>query len=88
MTHLVMTDPSRTLKFLYALCRAKYIVKSSWLEDSVRAGCFQPEDNFWVTDIGGGYKCSVPDVLKSPLRRTLFENRVFYITPSVVPGPS
>jgi len=88
MTHLVMTEPSRTLKFLYALCRAKYILKSSWLEDSSKAGYFQPEDNFWVTDLGASYKCNVPAVVKSPTRKCLFENRVFYITPSVVPGPS
>lgn len=88
MTHLVMTKPSRTLKFLYALCRAKCIVKSSWLEESAKAGCFQPEENFWVTDLGGSFKCNVPAVVKSPIRKNLFENRVFYITPSVVPGPS
>jgi Regulator of Ty1 transposition protein 107 BRCT domain len=88
MTHLVMTKPSRTLKFLYALCRAKYVVLSSWLEESTKSGFFQPEDNFWVADLGTSYKCNVPAIVKSPTRKTLFENRVFYITPSVVPGPS
>jgi hypothetical protein len=87
VTHLVMTRPSRTLKFIYALCRAKYILKSSWLEESAKAGSFQPEDNFWVQDLES-YKCNIPAVVKSPIRSTLFENRVFYITPSVVPGPS
>lgn len=88
MTHLVMTQPSRTIKAIYALCRAKYVVKSEWLEESAKAGYFQPEDNFWVSDLGSGYKCDVPAVVKSPMRKSLFENRVFYITPSVFPGPS
>lgn len=88
MTHLVMTKISRTLKFLYALSSAKYIVHSSWLEESAKVGFFQSEDNFWVPDLGSDYKCDIPSVVKSPIRRHLFENRVFFITPSVVPGPS
>lgn len=105
MTHLVMTKPTRTLKFLYALCRSKYIIlvrnndirifhnsiklfQSSWLEESAKLGCFQPEENHWVTDLGTSVKCNIPAVIKSPIRKTLFENRVFFITPSVVPGPS
>lgn len=73
---------------MYALCRAKYILKSSWLEESAKAGCFQAEENFWVPDLGTAFKCNIPAVVKSPIRKYLFENRVFYITPSVVPGPS
>lgn len=88
MTHLVMTQPSRSLKFLYALCRSKYIIMSTWLEESAKASFFLPEDNFWVTELGGSFKCNIPAVVKSPIRKTLFENRVFFITPSVVPGPS
>lgn len=88
MTHLVMTKPSRTIKFLQSLCVAKYIVKSSWLEESVKAGYFQPEDNFWLAELEGNFKCNVPAVVMSPIRKKLFHNRVFFITPSVIPGPS
>lgn len=88
MTHLVMTNVSRTLKFLYALCRAKFIVKSSWLEESAKNGSFLLEDDHWVPDLGSAFKCNIPAVVKSSTRKNLFENRVFYITPSVVPGPS
>ncbi|CRK86347.1 CLUMA_CG000101, isoform A [Clunio marinus] len=88
MTHLVMTKPSRTVKFLYALCRAKYIVNSSWLEESAKQGFFQNEDKFWIVDLGSSFKCNIPAVVKSPIRKSLFEHRVFYITPSVKPGPS
>jgi hypothetical protein len=88
MTHLVMTKPTRTIKFLQALCNAKYIVKSTWIEESVKAGFFQTEDNFWVTELDGNFKCNIPAVVMSPTRKNLFQNRVFFITPSVVPGPS
>ena len=88
MTHLVMTKPSRSLKFLYALCRAKYILSSDWLVASSKNGSFLPEDEFWIPDLGGAHKCNIPAVVKSPTRKNLFENRVFYITPSVQPGPS
>ena len=89
MTHLVMTKPNRTMKFLFALCTAKYILSSSWLEDSARAGYFQTEDNYWIKDLSEmNYKCDVLGVIKSPIRNRLFENRVFYITPTVKPAPS
>lgn len=89
MTHLVMTKPNRTIKLLNALCVAKYILNSTWLEDSSKTGYFQPEDNYWINDLSkANFKCDIPAVIKSPIRNKLFENRVFYITPSVKPAPS
>lgn len=77
------------MKFLYALCSAKYILTSQWLEESAKAGYFQPEDNYWIKDLSiTNFKCDILGVVKSPLRNRLFENRVFYITPSVKPAPS
>lgn len=71
---------------MYALCRAKYILSSSWLEESARAGYLIPEDNFWINDLSqANFKCDVQSVVKSFTRSKLFENRVFYITPSVKP---
>lgn len=89
MTHLVMTKANRTMKLLYGLCTAKYILNSSWLEESAKAGCFQAENNHWIKDLSEtSFKCDILGVIKSPLRNRLFENRVFYITPSVKPAPS
>lgn len=74
---------------MYALCRAKCILYSSWLEESAKAGYFVPEDNFWINDLSPvNFKCDIQQVIKSPLRFRLFENRVFYITPSVMPAPN
>lgn len=87
MTHLVMTRPERSIKFIYALCRAKYILKSSWLEESAKLGYFQPEEPHWLTSLGTSYKCDIPAVVKSVNKHKLFENRVFYITPTVTPAP-
>lgn len=84
-----MTKPNRTIKFMYALCRAKYIINSLWLEESAKAGNFLPEDNFWINDLSQeNFKCDVQFVVKSGTRSKLFENRVFYITPSVTPAPN
>lgn len=63
-------------------------LQSTWLEESAKAGYFQPEENYWINDLGGTFKCNIPAVVKSPIRKMLFENRVFFITPSVLPGPS
>jgi PAX-interacting protein 1 len=84
-----MTKPNRTIKFLYALCKAKFILNSSWLEDSAKNGYFQPAENYWIQDFQAktNFKCDIPAVMKSPTRNKLFENRVFYITPSVTPAP-
>jgi PAX-interacting protein 1 len=80
-----MTKVNRTMKFMYALCRAKYILTSAWLEESAKAGYFQIEENYWIRELG---KCDIPAVVKSPIRSRLFEDRVFFITPSVTPAPS
>lgn len=63
-------------------------LQSKWLEESAKAGYFQTEENYWINDLGGTFKCNIPAVVKSPIRKMLFENRVFFITPSVLPGPS
>lgn len=84
-----MTKPNRTIKFMNALCRAKYILTSQWLEESAKAGYFLPEHHFWINDLSqANFKCDVQAVVKSATRSRLFENRVFYITPSVTPAPN
>lgn len=84
-----MTKPNRTIKFMYALVRSKFIVKSSWLEDSSTTGQFLPAENYWISDLSqANFKCDVQAVVKSASRNNLFENRVIYITPSVMPAPS
>jgi len=89
MTHLVMTCPARSLRAIFGLCKAKHILKSAWLTDSINVGYLLPEESYyWITDVGNGFKCDVPAVLKSPMRQKLFENRVFFITPSVKPSPA
>lgn len=89
MTHLIMTRPSRSIKYMYALCCAKYIVSSDWLVESANAGYFLPEDEYQITDLDfDGIRTSIKNVLKSPIRNKLFEGKIFFLTPSVKPGVS
>lgn len=76
------------MKFLYGLCAAKYVLTSKWLEVSAKAGQFVIEDDYWVPRIEENFTCEIEKVVKSPSKQTLFENKVFYLTPSIVPRAS
>lgn len=86
VTHLVMTRQGRTMKFIYGLCLAKFIVKSSWLEESARAGHFVSEDKHIMQESQQDFICDVEKVIKSPIRKALFAGKFFFITPSVRPS--
>jgi PAX-interacting protein 1 len=88
MTHLVTTQPDRTLKLMYALCSAKHILNSKWLVDSATSGYFLPEENYELKEINTErFKLDVQTVIKSSIKQTLFKGKIFYITPSVYPAP-
>lgn len=87
-THLVMTKLERTCKLLQCLCTVNHILSSDWLVDSVAAGELLPEEKYPLQDTSfeRDFKCNLQAVIKSNSRRTLFEGRTFYMTPSVKPG--
>lgn len=83
-----MTRVKRSSKLMYGLCVCQYIVSSKWLVDSAKEGYFLPLENYSLTDSDfiSEYKCDIQKVLQSPLRKTLFEGKTFYVTPKVVPA--
>lgn len=82
-----MTRVKRSSKLLYGLCVCQHIVSSKWVVESAKAGHFLPLENFALTDADfeAEYKCEIQKVLQSPLRKTLFEGKTFYVTPKVIP---
>jgi PAX-interacting protein 1 len=82
-----MTIPSRTIKLLIALCKCRYIVSSKWIIESALAGHFLPEENYRLdfSKVEETFNCNIYTVFDSPLRRTLFDGKVFYISPQVKP---
>lgn len=79
----------RTVKYMYGLCCAKYILTSKWLVESANAGYFLPEEDFEMREVEyEGIKVNVKTVLFSSIRNKLFEGKHFFITPSVKPALS
>lgn len=88
-TILVCSKLLRTVKIIYALITAKHIVSSKWLVESAKAGYFLPVDNYSHASaelVIDKVTCNIGRVLSSPIRRTLFQNKIFYITPKVSPS--
>lgn len=74
------------MKFIYGLCLAKFIIKSTWLEESARAGYFVSEEKHTMQEPQQDFTCDVEKVINSPNRKALFEGKFFFITPSVRPS--
>lgn len=87
-THIVLTRLARTSKLLFAICTVDNILSSKWITESAKAGKFLPTDEFKWNDkqFNENYQCDIQETIKSPIRRKLFENKTFYITPSVCPN--
>lgn len=87
-THIVLTRLTRTCKLLLALCVVDHVVSSKWLIESAKSGKFLPTDDFQWNDeqFKETFSCDVQKAIQSPSRRTLFESKTFYITPSVRPS--
>lgn len=87
MTHLLMTHPMRTVKFMYGLCVAKFILSTNWLVDSALNGYFVPEEHYGLKEVElEGIKMDVQLVLNSSIRNRIFDGKVFYLTPSIKPA--
>lgn len=85
-THLVMTRLMRTCKLLACLCTVRYALSSNWVIESAKAGQFVPESEHPLRSKEfEEFKCDIKKVLHSPMRRTLFVGKTFFLTPSVRP---
>lgn len=56
--------------------------------ESAKSGKFLPIDDYKWNDkiFNENYHCDIQETIKSPHRRKLFDNKTFYITPSVCPN--
>lgn len=83
-----MTKLTRTTKLLVCLCVAKHITSSTWLVESAKAGKFLPPENYPIHDklFEENFKCDIYKSIQQPNRNKLFEKKVFYLTPSVIPS--
>lgn len=86
-THTIMTKLTRTTKLLISLCVCKYIVSSSWIVESAKAGKFLQPENYPIhdKDFEEIFKCDIYKTIQQPNRNKLFEKKIFYLTPSVFP---
>lgn len=87
-THLVMTRESRTCKLIQACCHVDYVLKSSWIADSAKAGKFVPTDPYRIQHIpvDENLQFNLNTVLCAPTRSTLFAGKYFHVTPDVFPA--
>lgn len=85
---MVLTRLARTCNLLLGLCVVDHVVSSEWVVESAKAGQFLPTDGFEINDdsFKENYRCDIQSTIKSPHRRELFKNKVFYMTPSVRPN--
>lgn len=87
-THLVMTRESRTCKLIQACCHVDYVLKSTWLVDSAKAGKFVPPEDYRIQHIpvDENLHFDLDVVLRAPTRSTLFAGKCFFVTPDVFPA--
>jgi len=86
-THLVMTKLMRTDKFCQCVPRIKFMVQDSWVRRSGEEGKWLQESNYPLNNpiVENKYGFNLDKTLACGNRDKLFNGKVFYITPSVVP---
>ncbi|KAF9911574.1 hypothetical protein EC991_003038 [Linnemannia zychae] len=86
-THLVAKSIGRTEKFLVALALGKIIVQEDWLQACIDANTILDESEFKIQDPDGEAKFGMTlyESLEHAREKKVFENCVFYISPSTVP---
>lgn len=87
-THLVMPKLSRSYKLLQCIAKSAHIVPISWLKESATANKYVCESNHTfpnIDDFNDAFNCDFRKVLLFPDRDKLYKNKIFYLTPSVVP---
>ncbi|KAF9349305.1 hypothetical protein BGX34_001874 [Mortierella sp. NVP85] len=84
-THLVATSITRTGKFLIALLQGKIIVREEWLQACIDANSILDEDDFRIEDPANEQKLDMKlyDSLERAREKRVFENCVFYLSPSM-----
>jgi PAX-interacting protein 1 len=89
-THLVMSEAVRTIKLLCCLSTCKFILSEAWIRDSHAHNTFLDEKPYILSDteFEKEFDCHISKVLEKPNRTDLFKDKVFYITPGVIPSPS
>ncbi|KAJ9576194.1 hypothetical protein L9F63_006927 [Diploptera punctata] len=89
-THLVMSEPVRTVKLLCCLSTCKYIVSEAWIRESHVHNKFLDEKPYILsdTDFEKEFECSIVQALEKNNRNELFKDKIFYLTPGVVPRPA
>ncbi|XP_049318037.1 PAX-interacting protein 1-like [Bactrocera dorsalis] len=87
-TFLVMTRESRTCKLIQAVCHVNYVLKSTWLVDSAKAGRFLSPEPYKIQyiPVDENLKFHLDTVLHSSVRNTLFAGKHFFVTPDVFPS--
>lgn len=82
-----MPQLKRTHKLLCCLCVGCRILPDTWLRDSNSAGKFLDESNYSLDtkEFNSEFKCDFNQTLSTRNRNKLFENKHFFVTPSVVP---
>ncbi|GJJ74029.1 hypothetical protein EMPS_06387 [Entomortierella parvispora] len=89
-THLVAKGISRTEKFLVAVAQGKVIVHEDWLQACIDANSVLDENEYRIQDVENEEKfgMDLSQSLKIAREKRVFEDHVFYISPSVVPKPA
>uniref|UniRef100_A0A914XLS9 PAX-interacting protein 1 n=1 Tax=Plectus sambesii TaxID=2011161 RepID=A0A914XLS9_9BILA len=87
-SHVIGLDLSRTVKLLEAIALGKFVVSPAWVLHSYKQGHFLDAIDYFIKDHDNeqffGYNVKL-SVVKARQKR-LFENMLFYLTPSVQPS--
>ncbi|KAF9096544.1 hypothetical protein BGX23_010955 [Mortierella sp. AD031] len=86
-THLVAKNVARTEKFLVALTQGKIIVHEDWLQACIDANAVLDENEYQIKDTENETKfgMNLYESLERAREKKVFEDCVFYISPSTVP---
>ncbi|KAF9178690.1 hypothetical protein BGZ51_007583 [Haplosporangium sp. Z 767] len=89
-THLVAKSIARTEKFLVALAQGKVIVHEDWFQSCIDANTILDENDFRIKDTENEEKFGMKlyKSLGKAREQRVFENCVFYISPSAQPKVS
>ncbi|KAG0262287.1 hypothetical protein BG011_000115 [Mortierella polycephala] len=89
-THLVAKSIARTEKFLVALAQGKVIVHEDWFQSCIDANTILNENDFQIKDTENEEKFGMKlyKSLDKAREQRVFENCVFYISPSAQPKVS
>ena len=87
-THLVMNKLGRTTNIMLCLPTVKYVLSTTWVLDSGKAGGWLEEEKYVLHDaeVEQHYKFSLSNTLAKTKRDELFKGIVFFVTPSVQPS--